>query len=245
MEKRDQANKNFDNIYKGYPTDTTQRKKRQKNLLKEEDIAEALAERNLLRLTHTTQISANRQFLAITFQNTQIMEKFCTELLLVRDSNITFRPKKDFPKKRKTMLNISFLNIPAETPDEPLTEYLSQFPDIVGNPLHTQRDHHGIPYYTSTRVYQVNRLYQHIPRHIKDMFARSVLCIYDNQPTDQPRPRNNTPKSENYNNSEQQIGNNNRKTLQLENLNLHQQHNTRLTKNHHQQLPGNSKGKNS
>ena len=90
MEKRDQANKNFDNIYKGYPTDTTQRKKRQKNLLKEEDIAEALAERNLLRLTHTTQISANRQFLAITFQNTQIMEKFCTELLLVRDSNITF-----------------------------------------------------------------------------------------------------------------------------------------------------------
>ena len=143
------------------------------------------------------------------------------------------------------MLNISFLNIPAETPDEPLTEYLSQIADIVGNPLHIQKDHDGIPHYTGTRVYQVNRLYQHIPRHIKDMFGRSVLCIYDNQPTDQPRPRNNTPKSENYNNSEQQIGNNNRKTLQLENLNLHQQHNTRLTKNHHQQLPGNSKGKNS
>ena len=70
-------------MYKRYPTDTTQRKKRQKNLLKEQDIAEALAERDLLRLTHTTQISANRQFLAITFQNTQIMEKFCTELLLV------------------------------------------------------------------------------------------------------------------------------------------------------------------
>ena len=27
------------------------------------------------------------------------------------------------------------------------------------------------------------------------MFAGSVLCIYDNQPTDQPRPRNNTNRS--------------------------------------------------
>ena len=70
-------------------------------LLKEEDIAKALAERNLLRLTHTIQISANRQFSAITFQNTQIIETFCTEPLLVRGFNITFRAKKDFPKKKK------------------------------------------------------------------------------------------------------------------------------------------------
>ena len=75
-------------------------------------------------------------------------------------------------------MNISFVNIPAETPDEPLTEYLSQFANIVRNPLHIQKDHDGIPYYTGTRVYQVNRLYQHLPRHINNMFGRSVLCIY-------------------------------------------------------------------
>ena len=77
------------------------------------------------------------------------METFCTEPLLVRGFNISFRPK-DFPKKRKTTLNISFLNIPVESPDEPLTEYLPQFADIVGTPLHIQKDHDGIPYYTGT-----------------------------------------------------------------------------------------------
>ena len=75
-------------------------------------------------------------------------------------------------------MNISFVNIPAETPDEPLTECLSQFANIVRNPLHIQKDHGGIPYSTGTRVYQVNRLYQHLPRHINNMFGRSVLCIY-------------------------------------------------------------------
>ena len=104
--------------------------KNRKNLLKEEDIAQALAGRNILRLTHTIQISSNRQFLAITFQNKQIMETFCIEPLLVKGFNITF---KKFHKK-KTLLNISFLNIPAETPDEPLTEYLAQYADIVGTP---------------------------------------------------------------------------------------------------------------
>ena len=64
--------------------------KDRKNLLKEEDIAEVLANRNLLRLTNTIQISSNRQFLAITFQNKQIMETFCTEPLLARGFNITF-----------------------------------------------------------------------------------------------------------------------------------------------------------
>ena len=49
------------------------KKKDTKQWLKEEDIGEALADRNLLRLTRTIQISSNRQFLAVTFQNTQIM----------------------------------------------------------------------------------------------------------------------------------------------------------------------------
>ena len=41
-------------------------------------------------------------------------------------------------------------------------------------------------------------------------------------------------KTENKYKKKQRIHNNNRKTLQLENIKLNQQHNTRLTKNHHQ-----------
>ena len=132
---------------KGIQETLHKEKKDKKHLLKEEDIAAALTERNLLRLTHTIQISSNKQFLAITFQKTQIMKTFCTEPQLVRGFNITFCPKKDFPKKKKTLLNISFLNIPGETPDKPLTEYLSQFADIVGTLLHIRKDHNGIPNY--------------------------------------------------------------------------------------------------
>ena len=73
--------------------------KDKKHLLKEADIAAASANRNL-RLTHTKQISSNRQFLAIAFQNTQIMEPFCTEPLLVRGLNITFSPKKTSQRKK-------------------------------------------------------------------------------------------------------------------------------------------------
>ena len=81
--------------------------KDRKNLIKEEHIAAALANRNLLRLTHTIQISSNKQFLAITFQNKQIMETFCTEPLLVRGFNITFSPRKKFPKKKTLKYQLS------------------------------------------------------------------------------------------------------------------------------------------
>ena len=75
---------------KGIQQTRLKESKDKQQLLKEEDIAEALAERNVLRLTHTIQISSNKQFLDITFQNTQIMETFCTEPLLVRRFNNTF-----------------------------------------------------------------------------------------------------------------------------------------------------------
>ena len=58
---------------KGIQETLDKEKKDTKQWLKEEDIGEALADSNLLRLTRTIQISSNRQFLAVTFQNTQIM----------------------------------------------------------------------------------------------------------------------------------------------------------------------------
>ena len=62
-------------------------------------------------------------------------------------------------------------------------------------PKNPKKKHDRIPYYTGTRVCQVNRLYQHIPNHINNMLGQSVLCIYNNQLTDQPRQRNNTNRS--------------------------------------------------
>ena len=109
---------------KGIQQTLLKEKKDKKHLLKEEDIAEALAERNLFRLTHSIQISANRQFLAITLQNTQIMETFCTEPLLVRGFNITFRPKKDFPKKKKNNVKYKLPQYSSRNPRRTLNGIL-------------------------------------------------------------------------------------------------------------------------
>lgn len=83
------------------------------------------------------------------------MQIFCTEPLLLKGYNINFRPQNFFSKKTKTLLNIYFINVPTETPDQPLTDYLSEYADIVGEPLYIQQGHNGIPYYNGTRVYQV------------------------------------------------------------------------------------------
>lgn len=128
--------------------------------IKTKDIAEALEDRNLLRQTQFIQISSNKKFLAITFETKQIMETFCTEPLLVKGYNINFQPDKNFPRKKpQKLLNISFLNVPSKMPDQPLTELLADYADIVGEPLYIQKDYNGIPYYNGTRVYQVRVLH--------------------------------------------------------------------------------------
>ena len=78
-----------------------------------EDVAAALAERNLLRLTKTIQISSNKKFLSIQFESKEVMETFCVEPLLIRGFNIAFRPEKKFSRKKR-LLTISFKNIPRK-----------------------------------------------------------------------------------------------------------------------------------
>ena len=121
-------------------------------------------------------ISSNKKLLSITFNTRLIMETFCTESLLVRGFNNNFRPNKQFPVKRK-LLNISFLNVPPETPDELLNDFLSDYADIVGEPLHIEQEYSGILYYNGTSVYQVKVLHQHIPRNIHGMFGRTAMCL--------------------------------------------------------------------
>lgn len=78
-------------------------------------------------------------------------------------------------------MNVSFLNVPHETPDHLLTYYLNNYADIKGTPLYIKKSHNGIEYSTGIRVYQVTRLYQHIPRQ-QGMFGKTIVCIYDAQP---------------------------------------------------------------
>ena len=42
---------------------------------------------------------------------------------------------------------------------------------------------------TGTRDYQVNTLHQHIPQILHKMFARTLLCIYDDQPTNRKKQK--------------------------------------------------------
>ena len=192
------------NLIKTTRTVTTNIKGLQKTLRRERDrflehndFAEALADRGVLRLTETIQVSSNKNFLSITFKSKEIMEAFCTEPLLVRGWNISFRPSKNFPQKKK-LFNISFLNIPSETPGEHLTDFLNQYADIVGTPLHIKKEYKGIYYMTGTRVYQVTKLHQHIPHILHNIIERAILYMYHNQPINQQRKtkttyRNRTP----------------------------------------------------
>ena len=79
-------------------------------------------------------------------------------------------------------MNISFQNILPETPEQIITEFLEMHADIEGSPFQVRKIYNSIEFCTGTRVYQVTRLYQHIPRRLPNMFGRSVVSIYDKQP---------------------------------------------------------------
>ena len=102
------------------------------------------------------------------FDTKDIMQTFCTEPLLLKGYDINFRPQNFFSKKPKTLLNVNLINVPTETPDQPLTDYLSEYADILGEPLYIQQERNGIPYYNGTRVYQVQTIrYKTYLRHVR------------------------------------------------------------------------------
>ena len=111
------------------------------------------------------------------------METFCTEHLITEGLAIEFRPSK--VKKEQTrdnLMDVSFLNIPLETPKELVTDFLNTYADTRGTPLYIKKNHDGVEYCTGTRIYEVTGIYQHIRRYLPNMFGRTILCIYDAQP---------------------------------------------------------------
>ena len=117
----------------------------------------------------------------------QLMETFCAEPLEIGTFTITFSPATK--KRQSKLLNISILNVPPETPEDILTEFLNEYADIKRFPFYPKKTYDGITYCTGTRVYQVSKLHQHIPRKLYNMFGRTIICIYNDQPNDNPRQR--------------------------------------------------------
>lgn len=130
-----------------------------------EDIAQTLHERNLLRLTDFIQISSKGRFYSIKFSTKQVMEIFCTEgLILSEDIKIYFKP--DFtPIPKRTITFISFLNVPLETEEKYMTEFVKQY-------CHVHEFHYpiqkigDIKYLTGTRVYRISNIKEHFPKSV-------------------------------------------------------------------------------
>ena len=145
------------------------------------DIASALHKRNLLRLTESIQISQNGRFFSIRFTMKSVMETFCTESLVLSDIvKIYFKPDyKPMPKKKLTF--ISFINVPLETEERHMTEYVNQNCHVHGfhYPIQSIED---IEYRTGTRVYCVSNIREHFPRSVH-IFGRWCQVIYDGQPS--------------------------------------------------------------
>lgn len=115
-----------------------------------------------------------------------MMETFCSRPLEIRSFTITFSldNKKFRPPK---LLNISFLNVPPETPEDILTEFVNEYADIKGFPFYTKKRHNRVSYCKGTRVYQVSKLHQHVPAKLYNIFGRTVISIDNNQPKKQSR----------------------------------------------------------
>lgn len=125
------------------------------------------------RFIITIRIASNTNFASIEFGTQQLMETFSSQTLLIQGFNISFYPDKRKTKPQKRLMNISFPNIPPETPERILTEFLETYADIEDSPLYATKTHNGVEYCTGTRVYQVTRLYQHIPRRLPNILGRT------------------------------------------------------------------------
>ena len=88
------------------------------------------------------------------------METFCSEPLKVSDYSIQFLA--DFRKRNRRVYYqyayISFLNVPSEAEEEAMTDLVSQYATVVGNPRYPVKSIEGIEYMTGTRVYRVHSI---------------------------------------------------------------------------------------
>ena len=160
-------------------------------LINRDTVAKALAKRNILRQTKTTQISTNLKFVSLEFENPLIMDTFCREPLNIVDACLVkFKPDytKLKPKQPKKYTIISFFNVPAELDLQLQTDFLDQFATIEGTPRYTTRTYNDIQYKTGTITYKITSILQDILRYNR-LFGRSIKCYYDGQPQPSKKQR--------------------------------------------------------
>lgn len=149
-------------------------RKENKYIINTDNIANASSKRGVLRNTITIQLSSNRNFVSIEFDTQQIMETFCSQHLVIRGFNIECYPDKKKEQSEKRLMNISFLNIPPEILEHLVTDFVNTYSDIECTPLYPKKTHNCLEYCIGTRVYQVTKLYQHIPRLTENIFGRTI-----------------------------------------------------------------------
>ena len=111
---------------------------KEQKLLDRNNLAKALSRPDILRTIITIQSFSNKNFVFIEFGTQQLMETFCQEPLRIRDFFIHFLHEQKKPRTQN-ILNISFLSIPPEMPEEILTEFLKEYGDIKGHPFHPKK----------------------------------------------------------------------------------------------------------
>ena len=110
-----------------------------------------------------------------------------------------------------------------------MTDFVTQFATVVGNPRYPQKSLDGIHYLTGTRVYRVHTIKKHIPGII-DLFGRKIKCFYTSEREYQDFLERKKAESRNMHNSESDIENNennddNTNTTADNNQPEHQTHN--------------------
>ena len=210
--------KPWTNVRRGRCTCTANIYDIQKQLIEEniapinnEDVANALHKKNLLRQTRVIQILSNIKYVSITFTTSLIMETFCSEPLQIEDFSVKFTP--DFRKRTRIIHEyhfISFSNVPseAEEEEEAMTDFVKQYATVVGNPRYPTKTVQGKDYLTGTHIYRVQSITKHIPRLI-NLFRRQFKCIYTAQPKYQEQLERKHKEREHKNQQNYQQQNNN------------------------------------
>ena len=67
-----------------------------------------------------------------------MIKTFCTEPLKIQDYSVQFKP--DFKKRTRAYITyeyIPFLNVPSEAAEDAMTDFVTQFATVVGNPRYS------------------------------------------------------------------------------------------------------------
>ena len=115
------------------------------------------------------------------------MQTFCTEGLVISD-NITvyFKPVYKLPPPTRNYTFVSFLNVPLETEEKDMNDFVRQYAEFRGVHYPTQ-EIGDIKFHTGTRVYRCKKIKEHFPKAVH-IFGKWTKIMYNGQPARQKKP---------------------------------------------------------